>query len=75
MDGDEDMEETFGKRSKHGGDFGEEYRAKVDFTSGGGGGVDFTSGVKLTSGRRRGSENSLNSHQSLNLVITLGHKS
>ncbi len=44
MDGDEDMEETFGKRSKHGGDFGEEYRAKVDFTSGGGGGVDFTSG-------------------------------
>jgi hypothetical protein len=23
------MEETFGKRSKHGGDFGEEYRAKV----------------------------------------------
>ena len=24
------MEETSGKRSKHGGDFGEEYRAKVN---------------------------------------------
>jgi hypothetical protein len=36
MDGDDDeMEETFGKRSKHGGDYGEEYRAKVNFTGGG----------------------------------------
>ena len=29
----DDMEETSCKRSKHGGDFGEEYRAKVEFTN------------------------------------------
>ena len=34
MDVDDDVEETFGKRSKHGGEFGEEYRAKVNFTIG-----------------------------------------
>ena len=33
MTDEDDMEETSGKRSKHGGDFGEEYRAKVEFTN------------------------------------------
>ena len=30
MDIDDDAEETIGKKSKHGGEFGEEYRAKVN---------------------------------------------